>query len=109
MSAASGLVSKLNWSAKRAHSIAGVWHSATDGNFVGGLATTIGNVVEDIDVDYSFSGGSGDVDIVTSKFNVEVKSGLKMKLTQYLKKPRLCKNTGEGVYSLHARRTFSTS
>jgi len=75
----------LGWASKSAHAMTRVWHSATDGNFVGGLANRLGNVVQDIDVNYSFSGGAGDVDIMTSQFNIEVKSGGKMKLTQSLK------------------------
>jgi len=80
----------------RAHSLTGVWHSGTDGNFVGSLANKLGNVIQDIDVNFKFSGGAGDVDIMTSKFNIEVKSGGKMKLTQSLKNLEYAKSQGKG-------------
>ncbi len=54
---ASGLVGKLGWASKIAHTLTGVWYSATDGDFVGSLASRLGNIVEDIDVNYKFSGG----------------------------------------------------
>jgi RHS repeat-associated protein len=93
---AAGLVSKLGWGAKKVHSLTGVWHSATDGNFVGTLATKIGNFVQDIDVNYRFSGGSGDVDIMTANFNIEVKSGKKMDLKQSIKNSEFAKSQGKG-------------
>ena len=72
---ASMLSAKMGLGAKTIHNLTGVWHSATDGNFVGNLANKLGKVVDDIDVDYKFSGGAGDVDISTKNFNIEVKSG----------------------------------
>jgi hypothetical protein len=93
---ASGLVGKLGWASKRAHAMTGVWHSATDGNFVGSLANRLGNVVQDIDVNFKFSGGAGDVDIMTSKFNIEVKSGKSPNLTQSLKNLEYAKSQGKG-------------
>lgn len=92
---AKGIVTKLGWS-KVVHSLTGVWHSATNGNFVGDLATELGNVVQDIDVNYKFSGYSEDMDIVTSDFNVEVKLGVKMKLAQSSKNQAYAKVQGKG-------------
>lgn len=71
---------------------------------VGDLATRLGNVVEDIDVNYKFSGGAGDVDILTSSFNVEVKSGGKMKLTQSLKNLEYARAKAKGTYYICPRR-----
>ena len=71
------------------------WHSATDGNYVGSLANRLGKSVLAIDVEYKFSGGAGDVDILTAGFNVEVKSGGKMKLTQSLKNMEYAKSQGQ--------------
>jgi hypothetical protein len=82
--------------AQKAHVSPRVWHSETDGNFVGSLANRLGNVVEDIDVNFKFSGGAGDVDIMTSKYNIEVKSGGKMKLTQSLKNMEYAKSQDKG-------------
>ncbi|WP_231847478.1 RHS repeat domain-containing protein [Flavobacterium branchiophilum] len=93
---AKGLVTKLGMAAKKVHSLTGVWHSATDGNFVGKLANQLGELVDDIDVNYKFSGGAGDVDISTKNFNIEVKSGNKMKLNQSHKNSQYAKDQGKG-------------
>jgi hypothetical protein len=95
-SIAGGLVGKLGWAAKSAHALTGVWHSITDGNFVGSLATKLGNVVEDIDVNFKFSGGEGDVDIITSGFNIEVKSGKSPNLNQSFKNSEYAQSQGKG-------------
>jgi RHS repeat-associated protein len=104
---AKGLVEKLGWSPRKSHSITGLWHSATDGNFVGDLANRLGDVVEDIDVNYEFAGGSGDIDILTSKINIEVKSGGKMKLKQSAKNQNYAKSTGKG-YILYMPKATKT-
>ncbi|PLK43913.1 hypothetical protein [Emticicia sp. TH156] len=93
---ASGLVRKLGWASKAAHSITGVWHSGTDGNFAGAVANKLGDVVEDVDVNFEFSGGKGDIDIVTKTFNIEVKSGKSPNLSQSLKNLEYSKNQGKG-------------
>ncbi|EQB91766.1 hypothetical protein C874_11255 [Elizabethkingia anophelis 502] len=72
------------------------WETTTDGNFVGSLATRLGRAVEAVDQPFSFSGGAGDVDIVTKAYNIEVKSGNKMKLTQSLKNSEYAKSKGKG-------------
>ncbi|MNK31434.1 hypothetical protein D3C87_498700 [compost metagenome] len=71
-----------------------VWKTVTDDNFVGKLATRLGKVVQDVDQSFEFSGGAGDVDIVTKAFNIEVKSGSKMKLSQSLKNLEYARSKG---------------
>ncbi|REC56938.1 hypothetical protein DRF62_01930 [Chryseobacterium piscium] len=71
------------------------WRSLKDNNFVGSLANRLGRYVKAIDEPYSFSGGMGDVDIVTKSFNIEVKSGNKMKITQSLKNKEFSKTEGK--------------
>jgi hypothetical protein len=93
---ARGLRSKLGWSAKETKAVTGEWFSTTDNNFVGNIANKLGNAVEDIDMNFSFSGGKGDVDIVTSKFNIEVKSGKSMKLRQSHKNLKFANSQGKG-------------
>jgi hypothetical protein len=107
---ASMLSSKMGLASKTIKQLTGVWHSATDGNFVGNLANKLGNVVEDIDMNYKFSGGAGDVDIVTKTMNIEVKSGNKMKLTQSLKNAEYAKSQGKsyGLYMPNATKAQVT-
>ncbi|MNY14937.1 hypothetical protein D3C86_1481270 [compost metagenome] len=54
----------------------------------------MGKVVQDVDQSFEFSGGAGDVDIVTKAFNIEVKSGSKMKLSQSLKNLEYARSKG---------------
>jgi len=68
----------------------------SDNNFVGSLATTLGDVVQDIDVNFNYSNLTGDVDIMTAKFNIEVKSGTSPKFTQSLKNAEYAKSQGKG-------------
>jgi len=71
------------------------WRTTTDNNFVGKLATRLGRAVKAVDQSFTFAGGSGDVDIVTSAYNIEVKSGNKMKLSQSLKNSEYAKSVGK--------------
>ncbi|WP_267402126.1 MULTISPECIES: RHS repeat-associated core domain-containing protein [unclassified Chryseobacterium] len=79
----------------RVNSFFKVWETKTDNNFVGSLATKLGKVVENVDQPFSFSGGMGDVDIVTKAYNIEVKSGNKMKLSQSLKNQSYAESQGK--------------
>ena len=78
----------------RAIGLTGVWHSATDGNFVGNLANNLGTVVDNIDVPIPNNGG--DIDILTkTNFHIEVKSGKnKMKLPQSHRNMEYAKSQG---------------
>ena len=89
------------------------WVTTQDNNFTGKLATRLqdsGKVrVEGVDVDYSFGQRNGDLDIVTSKYNVEVKSGIgrnKLKLNQSKKNLEYSQSQGKGyiLYSPKATR-----
>lgn len=71
------------------------WRTTTDNNFVGKLATRLGRAVKAVDQSFTFAGRSGDVDIVTSAYNIEVKSGNKMKLSQSLKNSEYAKSVGK--------------
>jgi len=63
-----------------------VWRTKQDNNYTGALANRLGKNVKKVDYGYEFNGQFGDIDIVTTKYYIEVKSGgNKMKLTQSLK------------------------
>lgn len=59
-----------------------VWVSIKDNNFTGALAKRLGSKVLDVDKDFEHNGQTGDIDMVTEEYNIEVKSGKRMKLTQ---------------------------
>lgn len=84
-----------------------VWFTAKDGNFVGKLATKIGGKVKAVDEPYRMDWQHGDVDISTNLWNIEVKSGSKMKLTQSLKNKRYADSQGKG-YLLYMPKATDT-
>ena len=101
---------RLGLDAKKIDNLTGIldWNFSSSDPLVGDLANSIDNqfgkgTVSDVGEGFETATSSGDLDIVTEKFNIEVKSGRKIKLTQSQKNKAYSASQGKGYILYNPR------